>query len=142
MIEILAKARIVRPIAIQSKKISIKAIIGIFRPKKITDHRALRMSCNKYKIKAILTAGLSKPFCQTIKADKAMSRYSIVQTGPNSQSGGVNKGLLSVAYQSATAALVNIEPIKAAEKVKAKQTTSFITMESFITVFYQASKCA
>ncbi len=64
----------------------------------------------------------------------------MIQTGPNSQSGGVKEGLLSVAYQSVTALRVKSEPIRAAEKVKAKQMISFITMVSFITIFYASEE--
>jgi len=124
-------------------KINIHKIIMIitpppfdFRPKKIIDHKELKTSWIQNSVKANTTPGVTSPFCQTITADIAISRYRMVQTGPNSQLGGVKEGLLRFAYQSGTASRVKSEPIKAAEKVTAKQTISFITMVSFIIVFY------
>lgn len=132
----------VKTMAVHSRRISIKATSGILRPKKSGVQRPLRISWSRYRARAILTAGLSRPFCQTRKADSAISKYRTVQTGPNSQSGGVKKGLLRLAYQSDMALRVKSEPRKAAEKVKARQTTNFITTGSFITIFYTAGKLA
>jgi hypothetical protein len=40
-----------------------------------------------------------------------MRMYRVIQTGPKSQLGGLNEGLLRVAYQVEIAGVVNIEPI-------------------------------
>lgn len=57
-----------------------------------------------------------------------MRMYNIVQTGPNSQFGGVKRGFLKPAYQFVTDLLVNILPIAAATN------TAVILMNSCMTI--------
>ena len=42
--------------------------------------------------------------------DTPIKKYRIIQTGPNTQSGGAKKGFSSVAYQTGIASKVNNEP--------------------------------
>ena len=53
-----------------------------------------------------------------------MQRYNSVQTGPKTQSGGVQAGLASPAYHSARLGRVARPPIPAAPKQISAQTTS------------------
>ena len=68
-------------------------------PKKITDHRALNISCTQNKMKASKTPSVDNPFCQTRKTEIPIRIYRVVQTGPNTQLGGVYGGFLRLGYQ-------------------------------------------
>lgn len=67
----------------------------------------------------------------------AISMYSIVQTGPKSQFGGLKNGFLSWAYQVLIDGVVKAEPIKPAMKVIKKETIIF---DKFLMVSYIIAK--
>ncbi len=59
--------------------------------------------------------------------------YSTVQTGPNNQLGGLNHGLVNVAYQSLTAGTVASEPMAAiAKQTMIDPTVTAIERETLI----------
>ena len=49
-------------------------------------------------------------FSHARKSDMPITKYRIVQTGPNIQEGGLKNGLLRVVYQVFTELIVKIEP--------------------------------
>jgi hypothetical protein len=57
---------------------------------------------------------------------------SIVQTGANSQDGGVKKGLFNPAYQTGIAGVVNIEPRNPADRQSKTQAISLKRLFLFI----------
>lgn len=109
--EILRKLRMVNSIANQRATITIKPNRGDLNPKKAIDQSILNKSWTQKMTKAILTPGKSKPLRQTKNADSPIIMNSVIQTGENSQLGGVKDGFLKVAYQMGMEGVVKIEPM-------------------------------
>ena len=86
-------------------------------PKKMTDHRALNTSCTQNKVKASKTPLVDNPLCQIRKTDIPIRIYKVVQTGPNTQLGGVDGGFLRLGYQVGIALKVKRLPIPPAAKL-------------------------
>lgn len=59
------------------------------RAKNTYDHNALAVSCIQNNVKAVVTPGVYRPFCQTRNTETAIRIYRMVHTGPNTQFGGV-----------------------------------------------------
>lgn len=95
---------IVASIRIQRATITIKPSNGDFRPKNIIDQRILKKSW----IKKIFSPFLS--FFHTRNMAIPINKNKAVQTGANSQFGGLKDGLIKVGYQVLTAGAVKIEP--------------------------------
>jgi hypothetical protein len=96
--------------------ITMRPAMGDLSPKKATDQKAFIINCIMNIIKATFTFGSPNPTRHTRKADIPISIYNIVQTGPNSQLGGLKDGFSRVAYHVGMEALVNIEPMKPAAR--------------------------
>ncbi len=113
-------------IAAHKTSISARAIPGDLSPKNRTDHRALSTSWppNKARGNAVVDV---LPARHTSHPAKAIARYSAVQTGPNSQLGGVKKGLARLSYHSGMEDAVNADPTRAAPKHAATKPTSAST---------------
>ncbi len=84
---------------------------GFCRPKNKKDHSAFNINCSP----KIDIANLIFPFirsCLKIKNnDIPIKKYKAVQTGANSQLGGLKVGFSRVAYQVSIEDDVNMEPI-------------------------------
>src|ERR1700690_3388277 len=94
-------------IAHHIKTISTNAAPGERKRKNRPDHATLSSSCSKNNL--IGTAVI--PTCrQTSHAANAIARYKSVQTGPNSQFGGVHLGFFNSTYQFLNAGTVKNEP--------------------------------
>ena len=102
---------IVARMASQRNTISISAPPGECRPKKIIDPRVLSTSWPRNMPKAIFTSLWFCPFFQTRNAAMPISANNVVQTGPNTHSGGLRAGLTIPAYQPAIDGAVKTEPI-------------------------------
>ena len=101
--------------AIQRTTMTAKPPIGYFMPKKTTDHNTFKASCSENIPNAGLTwFGMYLRWRQTRNRDTPNIMNSITQTGPNSQLGGLNDGLLSDAYHVGTAGAVKTDPMKPA----------------------------
>lgn len=118
--------------------ISPKAIAGNFNPKKIIDHKALRISCPLKMVKALLCWLQSNSWlteledCQIKYKEIPIKAYKRVQTGAKSQLGGESKGLFKVAYQTGIAEKVKIEPIIPAPSQIRIEETNF--SQSFLVI--------
>lgn len=89
----------------------MKAARGERSPKNKIDHRILKINWALKTINALLTPSKFIPFCQIRNNAMPISKNKAVQTGPNSQAGGLNAGFLSEAYQVGIDLLVKIAPI-------------------------------
>ena len=103
--------------------ISVKARPGDRSPKNRMDHAILSSNCSR---KSRIGTAVSPTFPQTSQAAIAIARNRIVQTGPNSQLGGVQRGLLKLAYHGRRAGVVTKDPSAAAPRQTAMQTMSRI----------------
>jgi len=101
--------------------ISAKAGPGDRRRKNTADHATLSNNCSR---KSCIGAAVSPTFRQTSHAAIAIAMYKIVHTGPNSQLGGVQLGLLKLSYHGRSAGVVHNDPSPAAAKQTAMQTMS------------------
>ncbi len=108
---------IVISIRIQRTTITIKPSNGDFRPKNIIDQRILKKSWTKKIFSPFLSLFHTRNMAIAINKNKT------VQTGANSQLGGLKDGLIKVGYQVLTAGAVKIDPISPANS----QTTIAIT---------------
>ena len=63
------------------------------------------------KNKAGLTPGAFRPRCQMMKREIPIKAYSVIQTGPKIQLGGLKGGFSKVSYQVGIAGLVARELI-------------------------------
>ena len=88
--------------------ISTKAKAGFLSPKNKKDHNPFSNSCSPKNCKAFTTSGLSVPDCQIRPAEIPIKVYRSVQTGPNSQLGGLKKGFSKVTYHSEIAGNVTV----------------------------------
>lgn len=102
-------------------RISTKAAPGDRKRKKKADHPTLSSNCSR---KSRMGADASPALRQTNQAATAMARNKIVQTGANSQLGGVQAGFLSSAYQGRRDGVVSKDPRSAAARQAAMQTMS------------------
>ena len=78
----------------------------------------LNSNCNK---KNCIAADARLLRCHTSQAANAIITYKIVQTGPNSQFGGVHRGLANPEYHGFKLGTVKEEPINAALRETAMQ---------------------
>jgi len=107
---------IVSIIAPHSRIISISASKGFLRPKKRIDQSVLSASCRPNNPKTIPEFFGFAFLLQTRYNEMPISIYSKLHTGPNSQLGGLKKGLFKVRYQVETEEAVDIEPMKPADR--------------------------
>jgi hypothetical protein len=114
--EILQNRTIVATMRARSTRIMISPFRGDCMPKKTTDQRALTASWAEKTATPCRTARFSSPFCTTRYREIPIRIYSAVQTGPNTQFGGVKNGFWSPAYHVVIAGVVNNEPITPASK--------------------------
>src|SRR5579864_1705243 len=111
----------VASMANHSMTISTKAGPGDRSRKNTADHATLSNNCSR---KSCIGAAVKPTSRQISQAAIAMAMYKIVQTGPNSQLGGVQLGLLKLAYHGRSAGVVHNDPSPAAAKQTAMQTMS------------------
>jgi len=96
--------------AIQRKIISMNAKNGDFRPKNITDQHTFKINwIAKNKI-AILTFLSSKVLRHKRKREIPINTNRVIQTGENSQFGGLKAGFLREAYHVGIIGDVNKDP--------------------------------
>ncbi len=92
-------------------------------PKKSADQPTLSASCSPNQPSGARAE--SQPSRRHAShAETAIRRYSVVQTGPTTESGGVQIGIASVGYQSRTDVEVMAAPTAAAAKETATRATS------------------
>ena len=100
----------------------------MIKTKKTTLQVVLKNKCIKYKYTRLTFLFL----IQTFQIAIAIKIYRMVQTGPKTQSGGLNDGLTNVEYQGSLNLKVVIPPINEAEKVvirnKNKDTNLFLSI--------------
>lgn len=84
---------------------------GECKPKKMIDHNALRISWKPKTKTALRTSWRSRPLFHTRNTAIPIRAYSVIQTGPKTQLGGLSAGLERVEYQLETAEFVKIAPI-------------------------------
>src|SRR4051794_18658771 len=94
------------------------------KPKKIGVHRALRTSWTAYTVRAVVQPVRR----QTSQPDTAISTYSTVHTGPNSQDGGAHDGCSRLWY-SAVVPVTPSTPISAAAAAAAPKPARAIGAE-------------
>ncbi len=76
----------------KNRRISIRAIPGLFNPKNKNDHKTFNTNWIQNQNKL--------PFLRhTIPKEIPIRRNNIVHTGPNNQLGGLKNGLLRYRYQ-------------------------------------------
>ena len=105
---------IVQNMAIHKTIITIKDNKIFCMPKKTIDQLLLIINCNKNKLRAFLTCDLLHPLSHTRNAEKLIATYKIIQTGANTQEGGVKEGFSRILYQVLTDDLVKKLPIRPA----------------------------
>lgn len=104
---------------------------GFCAPKKTIDHKKFKNNCTKNTFIAFVCFFDFLTF-QTKNKENAISAYKSVQTGPKIQFGGLNGGLLRVAYQVGIASLVAILPPAAAAKTTAKLISNFQVLFTYL----------
>jgi hypothetical protein len=114
--EILQNRTIVVIMRTRSTRIVISPFWGDCMPKKANDQMALTASWAENMATPCRTALFSSPFCSIRYREIPIRIYSAVQTGPNTQFGGVKNGFSSRAYHVVIAGVVNNEPIMPASK--------------------------
>ena len=77
-----------------SKTITKNAKAGFCKPKKAIDQREFKTRLTTNNIKEFLTKAFLSPSCQIKYKAIPIKIYSVVQTGPNIQEGGLKLGLL------------------------------------------------
>src|SRR5512146_800889 len=112
-------------IAISSTTISASATPGRCSPKNIPDQSTLSANCNKNSANAG-RAPDTPASRHTSHALTAINRYKTDQTGPNTQPGGVSRGLRSPAYHVLTESAVTAEPSHAAPKQRTTKNNNAI----------------
>ena len=98
-------------IAIHKTIISINAKKGFCIPKNMKDHRAFNTSCSPKIDIANLIPPFLRPCLEIKNNDIPIKKYKVVQTGANSQLGGLKVGFSRVAYQVSIEDDVYMEPI-------------------------------
>jgi hypothetical protein len=116
-------ATVAAVIAASRTKISTNATPGMWKPKNSHDQAAFNTNWTANSDSGP-RACLNPPCRQTNHAATDMKMYNTVQTGPNSQLGGFQDGLTSVAYHDGMLGAVATEPRAAAEKQMVKIATS------------------
>lgn len=112
--ETLKKYKTVKSIATQRTAISMSPARGDLNPKNITDHKTLRINWTAKMLRAILTLWSLRPLFHTRNAAIPINTNRVIQTGENTQLGGVNDGFSKFAYQVPTEVLVKMDPTKPA----------------------------
>jgi len=87
---------------------------GDFKPKNKIDQNVFNNNCIAKKDNAnveLLLFDLLLYLFQIRYKDIPINRYNIVQTGPNTQLGGLNNGLFKVIYHVDTEEIVKKDPI-------------------------------
>jgi hypothetical protein len=110
-------------IASHNMTISAKARPGDLSRKKRADHATLSNNCSR---KSCIGPAINPTFRQTSHAAIAIATNKIVHTGPNSQLGGVQRGLLKSLYHGRSAGVVSNDPSPAAPRQTAMQTMSLM----------------
>ena len=77
----------------------IRPSSGLCAAKNIHDHAAFNASCAQKRPSAHRRSVDVFPSRKIRQRANAISRYNVVQTGPNTQLGGLNEGLTRLAYQ-------------------------------------------
>src|SRR5208337_4771571 len=103
--------------------ISAKAGPGERSRKNTADQATLRSNCTR---NSCMGTAVKPTFLHTSQAAIAIATNKIVQTGANSQLGGVQLGLLRLAYHGRRAGAVNNEPMPAAPRQTTMHKTSRI----------------
>jgi len=109
---------------------------GFKNPKNKTDQEALKIRWIIKNQKAILTCFLSNPFCQIKYKATPIRVYSVTQTGPNSQLGGLKEGLFKNTYQLEMAGVVKSEPTAPAAWQMMIAKTNFVIFFILINVLF------
>ena len=124
--------QVVSRIASHNARITAKAKPALCKPKNTGDQMALRISWIENTARA-WTTRLVLRFRQTAQAASPMHMYNAVQTGPNSQFGGLNEGLFNWLYHSFGMGPDNNCPAKGA--IKHIPTKTGINKNSFFCSF-------
>src|SRR5208283_4928146 len=103
--------------------ISAKARPGDLSRKNRADHATFSNNCSR---NSRIGPPVTPTFRQTNQAAIAIAMNKIVQTGPNSELGGVQLGLLRPAYHDRSAGVVSNDPSPAAPRQTTIQTISRI----------------
>ncbi len=106
---------IVAPIASHNVMMLTTAQPGCCIPKNTMDHVVLSTSCVTKTMTATDTFRALR-FSHTSQTHTPIIRYNTVHTGPKTQLGGVQLGLLRPAYQAEICGVVNADPMAAAAK--------------------------
>lgn len=114
-LEIDQNNRMVAIILARRRMMIATPIHGACRPKNTTDHNTLSTSCKPNIANAGFFDFLYFATHTRYKLNP-ISKYNTVQTGPNSQLGGLKNGLSSVAYHVAIFGNVTALPTAAATK--------------------------
>jgi len=108
--EISLNFSLVSKIAIHKITISKSAANGFLNPKNIADHNTFSNSCTQNNFSARCGLFFAGGFTRTRYQAAPINTYSSVQTGPNSQFGGLKNGLFRLTYQVFTDPAVNQPP--------------------------------
>jgi hypothetical protein len=127
------KSIIKSAIEIQRKTISSNATKGWCMPKKMIDHKKFRNNCTENKITKKFLCFFNF-FCKIKNNDTAIKKYSVVQTGPKTQGGGLNGAFCKVAYQVGIEGSVKIVPKNPTPSQTIISANNFIIL--FICVFW------
>jgi len=126
------KSIIKSAIEIQRKTISTNANVGRCIPKKIIDQRKFRNNCVENKITKKFLCFFNF-FCKIKNNDSAIRKYNVIQTGPNTQGGGLNGAFCKVTYQVGIEGSVKIVPKNPTPSQTIINANNFIIL--FICVF-------
>jgi len=94
--------------------ISMNAEKGDLSPKNRIDQSTFKTSWKAKNKSAILVLLSSRPALQIRKREIPIKRNKVIQTGENTQLGGLKDGFSRAAYQVGIAGEVNNDPIKPA----------------------------
>lgn len=109
--------------------IPMNAKKGDFKPKNRIDHRILKNNCIPKKVKADLFFFLVS---QTKYKDIPINTNKEIQTGENTQLGGLKEGLFNSTYHVETELLVKKDPIIPANWHIKIEIMNFINLLNFI----------
>ena len=119
--------------AIQRKIISMNAKNGDFRPKNITDQHTFKTNCIAKNQRAILAVWSSKVLRHKRKREIPINTNRVIQTGENTQFGGLKDGFSREAYHVGIEGEVNKDPITPANWQITRLIISF--NKSFFPIF-------
>lgn len=94
-------------------------------PKKTTDHKTFRNNCSANNAALVLKFLFFALLRQTRKNATPMRMYNAVQTGANSQFGGLNAGFASEAYHAGIDGVVKKAPMNPARRQTTTLAASF-----------------